>query len=378
MLHRLCIGFIVVFVGLVMVPGRSAAASELLRNSGFEAGFSAVEEKNGSARLAGEIGQGWSDDSAWTEVAATYSRDTTRPHGGVTAQRIEVHEARRGALQMRQTVAGLKSGSSYTYRVWLRGRSDAPATVFLQQTGAPYSALSARVVQLSDAWVPVTIPFKAHEGDAEVAVMVRLGGVGTLWVDDARFVEGMLPLAAETNWQAAPDNLLPNSSFEAGLGAGWGAVSDNNITESRPVIDATTAFDGQRALRMDIMAPAPHFPGTVLDVRSPDVPVEPGMEYSISVALKASRPNTQVALGLEGVSDRQYVMTGPEWQRFSFTRRPTTKSTRVLMVYYLDKATTVWMDAVQMQAGVRAAPEFQAQSPVELNLSTPRPGHVFY
>jgi hypothetical protein len=377
-LRRLFPVICLIFTIGIVKPSYAAPVVELLRNSGFEGSFRSLEEKNGSARLNGEIGDGWSDDSSWAEVTAIYRRDTTRPHGGATAQRIEVQEVRRGAVQMRQTIQGLKPGLRYTYRIWLRGRSDTPAIVFLQQTAAPYSALSARMVRLSDVWVPVTIPLKAAEGETEVAAMVRLGGTGTLWVDDARFVEGTLPTPSEANWQAAPDNLLPNGSFEAGLGAGWGAVSDNNITESRPIIDETAALIGRRSLRMDIMAPAPHFPGTVMDVHSPEVLVEPGMEYTVSVALKASLPNTQVALGLDGVSDRQYVMAGPEWQRFSFTRRPTTKSTRVLIVCYVDKATQVWMDAVQLQAGVRAAPEYQAQSPLELNLSTRRPGNVFH
>jgi hypothetical protein len=42
-------------------------------------------------------------------------------------------------------------------------------------------------------------------------------------------------------------------------------------------VDETTASDGRRSVRVDILAPPPHFPGTVLDIHSPDVPVEPGV-----------------------------------------------------------------------------------------------------
>ena len=366
------------FCVFVRLPAAVRAAPvEMLRNGSFEGAFRAQGD-NGTARLSGELAREWSDDSAWADVEAVYKRATTGAHGGIASQRIEVKEVKSGALQLRQSVKGLVPGHEYSWRVWLRGESAAPVVVFLQQVDAPYAALQARLVRPGSAWTPVTLSFKPQAGQSEVAAMIRLSEPGTLWVDDARLVEGALPVAPESNWEAAPDNLLPNGSFEAGLGGGWGMISENSLQENAPMVDTGAAREGKSSLRIRVSPPAPHLPATVMSAHSPAVPIAPGLDYTASIWVKASRPNTTVSMALDGADEQQWVGVGTEWQRFSITRRPNTKTTRLTFGCYLALDTTLWFDAAQLQAGALPAPDYQAQSPLELDMTTSRAGHVFH
>ena len=354
-----------------------AAPVEMLRNGNFESKFQ-PQGDSGKARLSGELARAWSDDSAWADVEAVYKRDTTGAHGGLAAQRIDVKEVKSGALQLRQTVQNLVPGHEYSFRIWLRGKSAAPVVVFLQQTDAPYEARQARLVQVSSKWTPVTLSFVPQAGQSEIAAMIRLSEPGTVWIDDARFVEGALPVAPEANWEAAPDNLLPNGSFEAGLSGGWGIISDNSLEESTPQIDASAAHEGKSSLRIRVLPPAPHLPATVMSAHSPAVPIVPNLDYTASIWIKADKPDSVVSMGLDDAGEQQWVSVGTEWQRFSITRRPSAKTTRFSFGCYLSRDTTLWFDGAQLQAGAQPSPEYLPQSPVELDMSTSRAGHVFY
>src|SRR5437667_3616325 len=62
-----------------------------LVNPGFEAPYNAVNLNGG--KITGQVANGWSDNSTYSNATVQYSQETTNPHGGASCQKIFVTNA---------------------------------------------------------------------------------------------------------------------------------------------------------------------------------------------------------------------------------------------------------------------------------------------
>ena len=76
--------------------------------------------------------------------------------------------------------------------------------------------------------------------------------------------------------------------------------------------------------------------------------VKPNQPYTLSVYVRAEKPNTPVALYYWG--GRQDFRVGTEWKRYTATA-PMKDATFTNFGYYLGGDSTIYLDAMQMEEG---------------------------
>ncbi len=169
----------VLFFTLMALP--FAASATPLTDPGFEGAYIPYSGNGGA--VTGAIAPGWSDNSSWAHVAAVYSADTTAPHLGASAQRIDVSQIVSGVVQISQPVA-VASGQFYQVRIWAKGAPGTKMFLRLQNANAPYDVLIENDVVVDSAWRLVTA--QGYVTTSEPALlMVGVSSVGSVQIDDA-------------------------------------------------------------------------------------------------------------------------------------------------------------------------------------------------
>ena len=181
----------------------------------------------------------------------------------------------------------------------------------------------------------------------------------------------------------ASTNLLPNSSFELGLGEGlpthWLDYQNHltlKLTATGQVPGATPTIepqegapDGKHVIRVPVAPDAPgHTP-------SPVVKIQGAQAYTLSVFARAEEPSAKIRLTLwtrrmdfdaEPDAFSSAFPLSKEWRRyeFSFVVEDLMDMGVVDLVASGDKACDVWLDAVQLEEGGIAS-SFAPRFPVE-------------
>ena len=199
---------------------------------------------------------------------------------------------------------------------------------------------------------------------------------------------------------------MPNASFECGAD-GWGSTElevlpgwYGTLNGLFGTLDTTTAADGQTSLKIELTPE--NMPVAYNDylhtqrwpIKAPLaanvgwITVKPGQSYTYSVAMKAAAEGTPARLVVRqfrAAPVDKLVRLTTQWQRYSLEFTPETEAVYVLAGPDLGKSSdnpnppdraTVWLDAVQL-VPTEAKAEFATRQPVELGLTTGKPGNIF-
>jgi hypothetical protein len=359
------------------VRGDSAGKQQLLKNPGFEPPYAAQPLPTGKGQVTGQIASGWEDNSGWADVTVDYSQAAEGAHGGSSAQRITVKEVRSGAVQFAQRFAA-ERGHIYVLSAWVRGTSGSAATLLFRQAPSPYRAYKEQAIAFDGKWQQVTLKgISADSGDA--FFMVAIHDAETVLVADASAVDMTGAVSAAPR---IAGNMLPDSSFEAGLGAGWSvrcelaSASLSAAFESmdpRPVLDATTAADQKHSVKVDL-------PGAgSVTISSPLVRYNYGLPHTAGIWLKASVPGASARLELlESTQTRSFQLTS-SWQHCALTTViPYGDFTRLTVTANMPAAGTIWFDAADLRESDQGAPTAGEPPQTELVLHVDRPGGIFF
>ena len=355
----------------------SARAQQRLQNAGFEAVGTTLDNATPGANGftgSGQLARDWDDNSSWADVGVVYALDKTNPHGGQTSQRVEVTRVNSGAAQFVQSVK-FQKGHIYRFSAWLRGNAGAQLTLQYQQTGAPYANYGNTVAFLTPEWRKFSVLGRAIE-DTNVFLMLRASAPVTYWIDDANFDD---ITGATSNQKPQTGNLLPDGSFESGIGGGWNArvEGDPDVVwrdlNLQSVAGQTPV--GQRFAQLHI---APHTSGTIT---GPVMNLRFGVPHTFSAWLRGSAPNTRVALELDGTDLRLDSTIGTTWTRVSWTFTPPPQDYARLRIVFPDSEMgerTVALDGAMLEEGDVASPIYRGAAPHEMTLRAPRTGNIFF
>jgi hypothetical protein len=174
---------------------RVLASSEMLSNVGFEGSYSGIAPS-------------WSQTN-WGSASATYSRTTTNPHGGTSAQQIAAtgtlgdHNTD-GLIYWQQFTA--LPGVTYQASVWLR--ADAPTYLqFGIRREDPFQEfVGISSVLVTTSWQQVTV-VGGFEDVVDALFAIDFLQAGTVYVDDASLI--MLP----PNHSVASGAVIPDRLF---------------------------------------------------------------------------------------------------------------------------------------------------------------------
>jgi hypothetical protein len=336
----------------------------------MEDAFIAVLPPTGLGRVSGKVAVGWHDNSEWADVTVGYSAEHKGAHGGNSCQRIDVSAVKGdGRIQFVQVLHGISTGHVYRVSVWLRENIPIPIDVAIRQTNAPYQDFASTTVTPGNRWTKATFDWYASVDDP-VYLMIRVTQPVTLWVDDAS-------VAQTAPGAASIGNLIPNGSFETGLAGGWGAWAlDGGFHDAVPALDSTTAFVGKSSLKVSI----PSSEGAEVVVASPPVTIaQPGV-YTACIALKVAGAPVPFLLSLENSKVSQNFVVKDQWQRVSITGVLPAGKTRLTLQSFGGSlpTTAVWVDAAELERRSCAPTAYLPANPVEMNLTTVQPGHVFF
>ncbi len=158
-----------------------------LTNAGFENGIRSVGPVG--AKVAGDLGSGWYDNSDWADVRVSYAQEA-EGHGGKHAQRITVTKVATGAVQMIQRVPFTKD-HTYAFSVWMKGMKGTPGTtvcLHLRQVAAPFTFYATTEVTITDRWTEFRVEGQVGES-VDGLVMIALKAPGDAIVDDLVLVD---------------------------------------------------------------------------------------------------------------------------------------------------------------------------------------------
>lgn len=172
-------------------PLLAADLPNLLKNPGFENGFSVcgttTTAADGTLKISGSLGDGWSDNSDWADVRVLYTQERSTRHGGEFAQRITAVKFGSGAIQFVQQL-DLQQGHNYAFSVWVRGTPGTSMELTLRKRTEPYTTYASTSVPLTGEWQQHAVSGTASEA-GEGFVMLRLAAVGEAFIDDATLVD---------------------------------------------------------------------------------------------------------------------------------------------------------------------------------------------
>ena len=347
-----------------------------------------------------------------SRVKVTWARDAGA-HGGysqkLTCTAFEGAEPSSHVMLAQENTISLKK--DHWYRLTLNAKGEVPSTavsVAIRQTGPWEECGLYDVFRVQPYWRREQFVFRANRDiSTNIRLQIWFTDVGTLWVDDVRLIE-VSPDAGGVEQQyteaVAPTdsrNLVPNSSFECGT-SGWGTFArgvdwgGSSLISLFGRLDDQAAADGRHSFRIDLdRSTAPvvgwdYFEASRQTVLMPLaanrgwISVEPGQEYTLSAYVKGEPAGVPCVLAVRDTSEhteRMDFAASGEWQRATFTLKPTAKQVFVavgpdLRDSDLQRA-TVWVDAVQLEKGGQAT-EYALRSPVEVGLEWEHPGHLFH
>jgi hypothetical protein len=216
-------------------------------NLDFEGGFRPVGSTSQS--ITGDVGQFWSDNSEWADVAAAYSVNNTSAHGGGQAQRIVVSRVASGQLQTVQ-FAQLRKGETYTASVWLRGTPGMQLGFALREWGEPYSDYAATDAVADGSWQKLSVTGRMT-GTGVSVLMVRGFSPGTVDIDDARLLDAS---------GQAPDLTLPWPESNFGTwrlwdqeGTTWAALEPQKGVWNYTLLDKAVEDAQARNVQIDFV-----------------------------------------------------------------------------------------------------------------------------
>lgn len=367
---------ILVCLMLASTSGWAAAAPpQLLRNPGLEAPYTVLPPSTGKAQITGSVADGWADNSGWADVTIKYAKEQADVHEGKSAQEVTVNEVRSGGAQFVQSMP-LVAGHIYVLSVWLKGKPGVQTSVALRQGPAPYETYGAKSVVLTGSWQQVIVQATVKEAtDGYFMIYPPVGS--SLLIDDASAIDVS---GAVSSAPAKTGNLLPDGSFEAGLGGGWTARAGlGNAQEStkfededpRPKIDTTTAADQNKSVK--VLLPCA---GCVW-FSSPLVAYNYGRIHTASAWLKSDVQGATARIEIKGSPQVKDFRLTNAWQRFSFsTVVPFGDASRVMITEVLPGPGAAWIDGAELVEGSRPSDNFDKA--VEITLSVNRPGGVFF
>lgn len=163
--------------------------------------------------------------------------------------------------------------------------------------------------------------------------------------------------AATTN-----TNLITNPNFESGLNTGWALFNGATIANS-----AAQAYQGTKSLAVTTTAGANRGAQTSLIT-----PLTVGVVYTVSAYLFVPvgktitcEVDTYTAGGAFVAAHGFPTAVGNgAWQRVTVTWTQDATATQAIVFFYLNGATTFYIDAVQLEAGSVATPYFDGNSGV--------------
>ncbi|MBM4044596.1 MAG: hypothetical protein FJ279_05740 [Planctomycetes bacterium] len=344
----------------------------------------------------------WASSGA-AHVKQQLTRDVGREGKGFSAK-LTCTEFGNGtpsshAMICQAGVVSLQRGKWYRLTFWAKGEGvkGGVVQVAISNTKNWSNTGLSDGVTVRPAWQRFELLFQASQelAAADSRLQFWFNSTGAFWLDDVELLA--TDMKAQQQPQLATDgrvNFLPNSSFECAT-AGWGSYSPDlragwqgNLYQLVGDLDATTAAHGKHSLRIRLSADAlPTFFFDYFDpVRQPArcvlaahhgwAPVQRGKPYTLSAFLKADKPNVTGVLFIRQAQarpQRKDVPLTTDWQRYVFTFTAETEFAWAavgldLAASKLDAA-TVWVDAVQLEAGAQATP-YQPCQPVEV-LATP-------
>jgi len=348
----------------------------MLRNGSFEGDYVAVAP-------------GWTADvqGVWRYGVprVLYTRDGEKPHSGRACQRIRfLVKKGLGEARLASDPVALRAGERYGFSVWLRGAGVPRHAVAIGlQAGEVVTRYKERLpgilieqgVEVGGDWQRFQV-IGIAAADAEARAYVRLGALGTLWVDDATLEtigkEEAAP-ATVVHAAAVPEelkgNLVPNSSFEAGT-TGWGPYP--LLACGAGQVTAAPSPHGSYAFRLHNDSADPGAPRRLESwyFRIPRSPL------TVSLHLRAQTPGELVRVRLiSGMTIGNAEHDRPEavgtfrlntdWKRFSFKAPPLASNLgTAILAIEPSPGGTIWIDAVQIQAGELTP--YRPRSPVEV------------
>jgi len=336
------------------VVARAAAPTNVpLVNPGFESPYIPFSGNNGL--IAGNIANGWSDNSTWSDSTVQYTQETNNPHTGASCQKMAVASIGSGEAQFLQSIS-VVAGSLYTATVWVRGDPGTQVIFRIQDGSAPYESYLDIYAAVTPGWQQIAIHGYIVVSTG-ATLMIALGSPGTVWIDDAAvsYVPGSAP--PTPNIGPIPtsffgihvahflEGVLSNPGFEppfvsagtnnpisGNVAIDWNDNSswaDVTVTYSE---DTTEPHSGSAAQQVDVQAVVS---GAVQLVQP--LTVVPGLAYTFAVWLRGL-PGMSVNLILQNQNTpyNYYATTAAQltasWQQFSVTGRINDTGSVLLMI----------------------------------------------
>jgi len=314
-----------------------------------------------------------------------FAEETSDVRGGQSAQRVRCTKFASGGVQFHSADVAVEKGKPYTVRLWMKGDVQSPIYVGIRQIGEPYTGYLTRHARVNSEWRPYILTGVASDTDPRCALFIMFADTGTLWVDDVVLLPGIREDVAAAQMQPQKGNRVYNSGFEAGS-EGWTPTDGF-------VIDDTTAHSGRYSARLGTV----ELPSITLPLNRPltantrprtvppglecrPFPVRAGMQYTLSVWLKATEPNTQVTLRFfewadeggdqpSGRNERRGAVTATtDWTRCQISGIALPNMWEDYVVRIVPSG-TVWLDDVQVEEG--DASDFRPAHTVEVGAETP-------
>lgn len=191
----------------LLIAAALPTAAQTLTNPGFEAAYAPVaptgDTSTGSARIAGQIAPGWSDNTGWAKnVSLDYAPDTSAPHSGTTCQRITVIQ---GFAQFTQGIrfpAGRVRAA-----LWVRAVPAQWVSLTVRLAGAPYAVYGSAPVKAGPQWTQASVACAVPA--VAGGLYVNTTTVGTVWLDDAALV----PVTPQVQRLSPPSGPIPRVYF---------------------------------------------------------------------------------------------------------------------------------------------------------------------
>jgi hypothetical protein len=337
-IYRLLIRISAAAIFAAPVAAAATPTNVTLINPGFESPYLAFSGNNG--QISGNIANGWSDNSTWSDSTVQYAQEFNGPHSGASCQKMAVASVGSGEAQFLQGIS-VVAGSLYTASIWLRGSPGTQVVFRIQDASAPYESYLDTYAELTADWQQITIQgYIAVSTGAEF--MIALGAPATVWMDDASMSYVTGNAAPTPNLGPIPasffgihvanflESVLSNPGFEppfvsvgqnnpisGNVAIGWNDNSswaDVTVTYSE---DTGNPHGGIAAQMVDVQAVV----GGAVQLVEP-VTVIPGGIYTFSVWLRG-QPGMRVNVILQNRNSpyNYYSLTPAQvsanWQQFS-------------------------------------------------------------
>ncbi|HBY61044.1 MAG TPA: hypothetical protein DEH78_14570, partial [Solibacterales bacterium] len=195
-------------------------------------------------RGAGELPQGWSDNSNWANLSVRHERLLDE---GSSYLRTTVSSLETGWGQLQHSLPRVSEQAYYRLRVRVRSEDLLGATFGIRRGGAPYNYLWQVRTAPGPNWRYFTFYARLSPADYDVAFYVALSGAGSYDLSAfhlEKLSEQELLDEFSRNAAGLPKNLFRNTRFPLGLPAGWMLDRDSSDT------DAVTLDVEDKALRI--------------------------------------------------------------------------------------------------------------------------------